>query len=53
MDVNVELKLYDTYGREVKKLVSEIKKAGYYSIELDCTDLSSGAYFTNCVPEIT
>ncbi|MBK6504264.1 MAG: T9SS type A sorting domain-containing protein [Ignavibacteria bacterium] len=45
MDVNVELKLYDTYGREVKTLVSEIKKAGYYSIELDCTDLSSGAYF--------
>ena len=44
-DVNVTLKIYDLLGREVKTLVNEIKKSGYYEVSFDGSSLASGIYF--------
>lgn len=41
----VTLKVYDISGREVKTLVNEVKDAGYYSVQFDAKNLSSGTYF--------
>jgi len=41
----VTLKVYDMLGREVTKLVNEVKQAGTYSVDFDATRLSSGVYF--------
>src|SRR5690554_1198502 len=41
---NVELKVYDILGREVKVLVNEIKSAGRYEVEFNASDLASGIY---------
>ena len=45
VDGNTSLILYDINGREVRKLSSEFKSAGYYTYTLNATDLSSGVYF--------
>ena len=44
-DMKVTIKVYDMIGREVSVLVNEIKKAGYYSVEWNGNQLSSGVYF--------
>lgn len=41
----VSLKVYNASGREVATLVNEIKSAGYYSVNFNGADLSSGIYF--------
>ena len=41
----VTLKIYDILGNEIKTLVNEIKPAGYYEVEFNGSDLSSGIYF--------
>lgn len=41
----VSLKIYDMSGREVASLVNEVKDAGYYSVQFDAKNLSSGTYF--------
>lgn len=41
----VTLKIYDITGREVKTLVNEIRKTGFYSITFNVSELSSGIYF--------
>jgi len=41
----VELKVYDVLGREVKALVEEFKPAGNYSVEFNASGLASGVYF--------
>ncbi|MEO8665398.1 MAG: T9SS type A sorting domain-containing protein [Ignavibacteria bacterium] len=41
----VSLKVFDNAGREVKSLVNEFKEAGYYSLNFNGSDLSSGIYF--------
>jgi Secretion system C-terminal sorting domain len=41
----VSLKIYDITGREVQTLVSEVKQAGYYSVDFNGANLSSGVYF--------
>ncbi|MEO0293362.1 MAG: LamG-like jellyroll fold domain-containing protein [candidate division WOR-3 bacterium] len=41
----VLLKVYDILGREVAKLVDEVKQAGKYEVEFDGSKLSSGVYF--------
>ncbi len=38
------LKIYDAIGREVATLVSEVKEAGYYSVQFDGAHLASGIY---------
>ncbi|MCE1164778.1 MAG: T9SS type A sorting domain-containing protein [Bacteroidetes bacterium] len=40
-----KITVFDILGREVRTLVSEFKKAGYYSVEFDGSSLSSGFYF--------
>ncbi len=42
---SVSLKVYDILGNEIKTLVNEIKPSGYYNIEFNGSDLSSGIYF--------
>jgi len=45
-DSRVRIVVYDMLGREVKILVSgELKQAGYYTVELNVINLSSGIYF--------
>ncbi|MBX7045998.1 MAG: T9SS type A sorting domain-containing protein [Ignavibacteria bacterium] len=41
----VSLKVYDISGREVSSLVNDVKEAGYYSVQFDAKNLSSGTYF--------
>ena len=41
----VELKVYDVLGREVATLVNKQQKGGYYEVEFDAIDLTSGIYF--------
>jgi hypothetical protein len=40
----VELKVYDILGREVELLVNEEKDVGYYEVNLNASDFSSGIY---------
>ena len=44
-DGKVSILLYDISGREVAKLVNEVKTAGYYSVQFNGANLSSGMYF--------
>lgn len=41
----VTLKVFDTLGREVQTLVSELKEPGIYSVDFDASHLSAGLYF--------
>ena len=42
---NVKLIVYDVLGREVATLVSEQQKAGYYEVDWNAANNSSGVYF--------
>lgn len=42
---NVQLKIYDVLGREIKTLVNKIHTPGKYSVEFNASTLSSGIYF--------
>jgi len=41
----VTIVIYDIIGREVARLVNEVKPAGYYTAEFNASALSSGVYF--------
>ncbi len=41
----VTITIYDITGKEMRKLVNEVKKAGYYNISFNASTLSSGIYF--------
>ncbi len=41
----VTMKIYDVLGREITKLVNEVKSPGSYIVDFDGTNLSSGVYF--------
>jgi Secretion system C-terminal sorting domain len=41
----VTLKIYDVMGREVTTLVNEQKAAGYYEVQWNARNYSSGVYF--------
>ncbi len=41
----VKLTVYDMLGREVGKLINEVRPAGFYSVAFDGAKLSSGVYF--------
>jgi hypothetical protein len=47
----VTIKVYDITGREVITLLDETRKADYYTIEFDGTNLASGAYFYRIISE--
>lgn len=44
-DGKVNIILYDVSGREVGKLVNEVKTAGYYTVQFSASNLASGMYF--------
>ncbi len=44
-DSRVKIIVYDVTGKEVIKLFDDNQKAGYYTIQMDATNLSSGNYF--------
>jgi hypothetical protein len=44
-ETKVTIKIYDILGAEVISLVDEKKEPGYYEVELNGKDLSSGIYF--------
>ncbi len=41
----VSLKIYDIRGKEIQTLIDENKPAGYYSVEFNGRNLSSGIFF--------
>lgn len=41
----VSLKVYDMLGREVAALVNEYQKPGYYEVQFNATNITSGVYF--------
>jgi len=41
----VKISVFDLLGREISVLVNEVKNAGYYSVNLNASNLSSGVYF--------
>jgi hypothetical protein len=41
----VTLKIYDVLGREISRLVNEVKSPGSYMVDFDGTNLASGVYF--------
>lgn len=41
----VQLKLYNMLGQQIKIILNEYKQAGYYKINFDASNLSSGIYF--------
>ena len=44
-DSKVFMVVYDMTGREVKTLVNEPRQAGYHTVELNASSMSSGTYF--------
>ena len=45
VDGKVSIRLFDMTGREVSTLVNENRTAGYYTINFNASNLSSGTYF--------
>jgi glucose/arabinose dehydrogenase len=41
----VTIKIYDVLGNEIKTLINDEKSAGYYKIDFDASQFSSGIYF--------
>jgi len=41
----ISLKIYNMLGKEVATLISDTKDAGYYTIDFNASDLSSGVYY--------
>lgn len=41
----VKIKIYNNSGKEVKTVLNEFKNAGYYTVELSVSELSSGVYY--------
>jgi len=50
-DSKVSIKLFDMSGKEVANLVSEVKTAGYYTVNFNASNLSSGVYFYKIIAE--
>lgn len=45
IDSKVTIKLYDISGKEVLNIMSEQKSAGYHTVNINASALSSGTYF--------
>ncbi len=44
-DSKVNIKLFDMSGREVGALVNDVRTAGYYTVDFNASNVSSGVYF--------
>ncbi len=44
-EIFVSLKVFDMLGREVSRLIDEVKDAGEYTVRWDATNAASGVYF--------
>jgi hypothetical protein len=44
-DSYVTVKIFDITGREMKTLLNEKRTAGYYTLDINSGNLSSGVYF--------
>ncbi|MBK9228934.1 MAG: T9SS type A sorting domain-containing protein [Ignavibacteria bacterium] len=44
-DGNVKISVFDNSGKEVMTLANGFKTAGYYSVDMNASALSSGVYF--------
>ena len=44
-DSRVELVVFDMTGKEIAKVVNELKTAGYYTVTFNSSNLPSGVYF--------
>jgi len=44
-DGKVSLRIFDMSGKEVASLINEVQTAGYYTINFNASNLSSGVYF--------
>lgn len=42
---NISISLFDSHGKEVSRLINEYVQAGYRTIEINGSDLSSGVYY--------
>jgi hypothetical protein len=42
---DVKLTIFNVLGKEVNKLINDVKEAGLYSIEFDASNLPSGVYY--------
>nr|HPI36866.1 T9SS type A sorting domain-containing protein [Ignavibacteriaceae bacterium] len=42
---SVKLIIYNSLGQVVKELVSEVQQSGYYEVNFNASNLSSGIYF--------
>lgn len=51
VDSKVMLSIYDITGREITKLVNEIQPAGYYTVQFNGVNISSGVYFYRVISE--
>ncbi|MCE1164839.1 MAG: T9SS type A sorting domain-containing protein [Bacteroidetes bacterium] len=47
----VSLSVYDISGREVAKLVNEVKPAGYHTVFFNASSFASGVYFYQIIAE--
>jgi photosystem II stability/assembly factor-like uncharacterized protein len=44
-DARVKIVVYDVTGKEIITLFNDNQKAGYYTLQMDATNISSGNYF--------
>ena len=45
VDSKVSVRLFDMTGRQVAEIVNSVQTAGYYSVQFNASNLSSGTYF--------
>jgi hypothetical protein len=50
-DSRVSIRLYDMNGREVMTLVNEQRPAGFYTVQMNGNNLSSGMYFYRIIAD--
>jgi hypothetical protein len=50
-DSRVSIVVYDLLGREVRRLVDEVKQAGYHDQRFDASGIASGVYFYRMTAE--
>jgi hypothetical protein len=48
---DVSIKVYDILGNEIETLVNEFHKPGFYNIQFNASNLSSGVYFYRIIAE--